>query len=106
MASNPLSCQRTAVQAVAAPLGALLLKFLPARHLEAMVSVLMVLIMGVMNRSTLRAWAAAALAWLGPSQAAYTGYHSLDGPRRQQKGKGARLPRGSALDSSGMLLSG
>lgn len=46
-------------QAIAAPLGAALLKFLPARHLESMVSALMVLIMGLMNRQTLQQWATA-----------------------------------------------
>jgi len=86
-------------QAIGAPLGALLLKFLPARQLEAIVSVLMVVIMGIMNRSTIKGWAVAAVSWLGPSQAAYTGYRLI------RQGKGARLPRSSAVASSASSLS-
>lgn len=84
-------------QAIAAPLGALVLKTLPARNIEAMVAVLMVVIMGIMNRKTLIDWVKTGIQWLEPSQAAYTGYRPI------RQGKGARLPRASALDSSSSL---
>lgn len=45
-------------------MGALVLKLLPARQLEAIVSVLMVLIIGLMNRQQLHAWGRAAARWL------------------------------------------
>lgn len=97
----PLLLWLLPLQAIAAPLGALVLKSLPARQLEAMVSVLMVLIMGLMNRRALKDWVLAAVRWLEPSQAAYTGHR----PVRQGK-KGSRLPRGSAGAGSASSLSG
>ncbi len=57
------------LQGVAAPFGALVLKLLPARQLEAVVAVLMVMMITIINRSKLGAGAVAAHRWLSTSTA-------------------------------------
>ena len=55
------------MQAIAAPCGALVLKLLPARQLEAVVSVLMVIMISLINKRQIKQAAAAAQSWLTTS---------------------------------------
>lgn len=64
MLSHPCSV----VQAIAAPLGAVVLKLLPARQLEAVVAALMLSLMLLLNRQQLLAWCQGLKQWwLGSS---------------------------------------